>query len=399
MSLLDIYKKFKAAADTVVEADGSTGNTVKILKNGVNYPYFDRLSVKKDLDYLGGSFSFDTFSINGRTVPFIPMDEVKIYINGILVLTGQVFVISVNYSTDSHSIKIEGYSKSRVLVDNSIINNAQKDSGEYLQKLIVDTLKEQGITSLVVENDPNNIKITEDTSAEIEESIFEYLNRYASLAGAIITTNRDGNIEIYRNDGLHEGIYSGVILRNKFKSNNNNHILQANFVQDFRERYEEVTVVSQATDDPIRLTKQANPGVDISLEDGQTVTDTALKDSERKLLIVANSELDEEEALVYATWEVNNRIAKSLKYNCTVTGFGPISNKAYIYELNYTFLIDDEYASINKVMLIKSIDYQFDSSRGHTTQLTFIPSNSYKLDTTDPNLVVYKEEDVINDKR
>ena len=122
--------------------------------NGVRYDGWTEVTVSKSIENLCGSFDFSTTVKESAGLviqnDLKAQDEVKIFIDDTLILTGNIESLSISYSTSDHSIRVSGRDKTGDLIDSSIVQKNYKQTNFI--KLATAILTDNGYSSIKILN-------------------------------------------------------------------------------------------------------------------------------------------------------------------------------------------------------------------------------------------------------
>ena len=351
--------------------------------NGLRYQGFTDVNVVKSIENLAGQFTFSTTVKDGFTsatesgITFLTgnlgtlqndlkiQDEVKIYIDDTLLISGFIEDLSIAYSADSHSISIAGRDKTGDLIDSSIIQKSYSQRG--FVKLIEMVLKDNGHTSISVINDVvdlSNLETNEIIKTEKGDSIATFLDRYAKKLQVLLITNEDGDLVITR-EGADLGI--GALI-SEIKGYNNN-ILSANISVNTSERFRYIEVYSQSSNDDYTAS---------SVNQSAIAIDAVIRDTRRKRVTMSTAT----KALSLnnlAKWSVNVRKAKGSRYNCKVQGFYTQRNQGALWTPNTLVQLTDDRCQVNGQFLIQGVSYS-KSLQGTFTELSIVERGAFTVE-------------------
>ena len=283
--------------------------------NGVKYEGFIDIAVNSSLENFCSSFSFSTtikekISFLGRRTGKIVnniklQSKVRVFVDDILVLTGYIENLDVEYSSNSHTIVYSGRDIGGDIVDSSIIQQAYKQRDfEILLKMI---LVKNGFSGIQVINKVGSLKLEKNEIIKTErgEKIFEFMDRYAKKLQVILKINEYGNLLIMREDNT---IVKNMLINNGTEDNN---IISANLQLTTKDRFNVIQVFSQASNKSYTKTGISQRG--------------SAKDKEiratRRLTIDMNTASESKTLNALAQWNINVRRAKGSRYTCKVVDF------------------------------------------------------------------------------
>jgi prophage tail gpP-like protein len=347
--------------------------------NGIKYEGFTEISINSSLENFCSSFSFattlkeDINILGNKTGGFVNdiklQNKVKIYIDDILVLTGYIEALNVDYDAKNHSIVYSGRDIGGDMVDSSIIQSTYKQRNfELLTKTV---LSQNGFSDIKIVNNAGLLLLesTEVIKTESNETIFNFLDRYAKKLQVIIKINRFGNLEITRED---DTIVKNMLINNRTKDNN---ILSAKLQLTTKDRFNIIDVYSQANNKTHTSTGISQKG---------TAKDSSIR-STRRISLNMNTASESKTLNALAQWNVNVRRAKGSRYTCKVVDFYAerIQNILVgtlgfdkVWQPNTLVDIVDEVAQIEGTFLIQGVEFT-QSNNGSYTTLDIVEKGSF----------------------
>jgi len=351
--------------------------TISISVNGLAFENFTSATVKIALDEISGSFLFTAVSTEGQRLPFENGDACKILVNGQAVIDGFIEKLDYSYSDQAHSINVSGRDKTADLID-STINGIKLSPPISLKQAIKKVLSDIGATAIDVIDSvgvQNFSKAEEKLSGSVGQNAFEFCEQLARKRQVLLTRSA-GNIEITNGSGID----SGASVQNLIDSDTNN-ILSASVSYDLTQRFGKYIVKSQLN--PVALNYAGEtPAQEVTQQSGQTV-DKNVRQS-RQLVIKAENSSSSEQARKRAIWSANIRKARGRIYSCTVEGFE--NSVGNLYSPNQLIQVADEFAEISAKMLLNSVEFTFDVEGGSNSNLSFVDSNAYTLELSEPQV-------------
>lgn len=347
--------------------------------NGIKYEGFTEISVNSSLENFCSSFSFATTLkeklsfLGDKTGKFTNdiklQNKVKIYIDDIKILTGYIEAIDLDYDSQSHNIVYSGRDIGGDMVDSSIIQATYKQRNFAMLVQIV--LAKNGFASVKVINKAGLLFLeqTEVIATEDGEKVFDFLDRYAKKLQVIIKINRDGDLEIVRED---DNVVKNMLINNRTKDNN---ILSAKLQLTTKDRFNVINVYSQANNRKHTTTSISQKG---------TAIDSAIRNT-RRISLNMNTASQSKTLSALAQWNVNVRRAKGSRYICKVVDFySERIENIQIFKLNYNqvwqpnTLVDivDEVAQIEGTFLIQGVEFT-QSVSGSFTTLDIVEKGSF----------------------
>lgn len=345
---------------------------------GIQYGRFTTASAVISLDSIARGFSFTAVSTAGLPLPFKGGEPCRVIVDGTPVLDGFIEVVDVDYDAGSHSITIEGRSKTGDLVDSSL-EGKEINPPISLKKIIEDVISEIGLDIAVIDNTGiEDFNEAEDKLGPgVGENAFKFIERLARKRQVLLTSNGDSDVVITRSDPTE----IDVNLQNIVQSNNNN-IIKGSVNYDRTQRFRDYLVKSQQNTSSLVFGGSA----DLSdvVDQGGSALDEDVR-SGRKLVMKAEKASSNDQATERAIWEANIRRTRSQVYSATVNEYRTKAGE--LWSENKIVPITDEFADINARMLINSIEFKFGTTEGRQTVLGFVDKDAYKVAISEPQTV------------
>lgn len=344
--------------------------------NGVEYTGFTEISVIRSVGSLSGSFTFSTTSKPDQPLPIEGGESCRVLIKDIPTIDGFIEDVSVSYnSKDEHIINISGRDKVADVIDSSTLIKELKGTLS-LQTLIRRVLNVNGLQNIQVINNVSGLKPFSSgdiQSAEIGETVFEYIERYSKKRQVLLTGDGEGNIVITRS-GVTKAQTSLLNVINGVENN----ILSGNASYSISQLFNKYIVRSQLN--PIALTGDA-PNSDIVNQSGQAI-DSNIRTT-RTLELNPDQSGSSNDSKQLATWTKNIRQAQSFNYTAIVQGYHQDEQQTRLWVPNEIVSIKDDFAGMKKTldaqMLTDTVNYRLTKEGGSTTVITCVNKNAYTL--------------------
>jgi len=348
--------------------------------NGFQYKGFTDIEVSRSIENFAGKFKFSTTVKENSSLvvqnDLKVQDEVRVFIDSDLILTGYIEELNISYSVDSHSISVSGRDKTGDLIDSSI-KQAQYKQINFI-KLAEAVLLDNGYTDIKIINnlttppilttgetatDPSFLEDGESPTAEQGASIVQFLDSYAKKLQVLLVTDEDGNINV-TSEG--DQLADGALISTKTQSN----ILAASINVSTVDRFRFIEVYSQGDNSSF---------YEQSSDQSSIVTDTSIRSPRRKRIPVNTASktttLDN-----LAKWNVSIREAKGLRYNCTVQGFYTTRKNISPWLPNTLVQLKDERCQVDGQFLIQGVTYRR-SLRGSFTDLSIVKRGAFSVES------------------
>ncbi len=352
---------------------------ITIEVDGVEYGNFTNASVNIALDTLANDFTFDAVTPEDSFLPFFGGESCRILVDGNVVQTGFIENIEGSYSGESHIVNISGRDKTADLIDSTIGALNDIRAPITLKELIERVIAHIGSDIQVVDNtSPEPFNKAEDiVAATPGDNAFAFIEGYAQKRQVLLTSNADGNVVITNSEPTRStGALQHVI------GVDDNNVLNASWSYRTGGLFNKYIQLGQQ--DPVALTIAGSTTDDGIVSQGGQATDNsgAMKDRGRQLVMVADKGFSQEQLQKRAEWSKKIRNARSTLYSATVQGFS--DEKGNIWAINQLVPVVDEFADINRELLINTITFAYGAEIGSLTTLGFVEANAYRLLTQEP---------------
>lgn len=352
--------------------------TIKLEVNGRQYSQFNNASINSRLDALSSAFGIEVTSNSEMSLPFTGGEPCRIFVDGELVLTGSIEVVSIDFSARRHTIKIEGRDKTGDLLDSTLGPiSSLSGNGLTLKKLIETIVSELGVDVEVIDNvNPEPFNAAEDIgSPQPGDNAFEFIEKFTRKRQVLISNNSEGNIVISKSEGTN----TNSVLRNVRGSNENN-IMSASVSYDTTGRFNVYKFTSS-----LNLISLNFAGL-VSAKDtvdqtSEPVTDRAVRKG-RQMVLISELSASKEQNNDRAEWEKKIRQARGRVYSVVVDGFR--NQDGNLWANNTLVTVNDDFADINSQMLINSVGFSFDLAGGSQTTLTLVEPDAYTIELEEP---------------
>ena len=327
--------------------------------NGKEYDGFRDVYIERNLDTLASSFSFIATKEIADTFTWWAVDNVRILINGSPVVNGYIDRLETISNDNDYTVRFTGRSKTADLVDSYLTGQLQFKTPITLKSIIETVLKDIDLNIEVKQTiDVPAFTASEKISAKRGDKALDFIMKYARQRQVLLTNDGDGNILITRNA---EKATDTLLLNRQNGANNN--IIESNASYDGTNRFYQYKVYAQPENDISKFSGYSSSATDanirhsrhyVAIEDGLSSAD--IKDM--------------------AKWLAKNRRDLGFSYSCSVSGFKfDMSDKA-IWQPNMIVQVQDDFAFVNKKLLIKSVRYQYTEDKA-ITSLTLVREYSY----------------------
>lgn len=362
-----------------------TQDIITLIINNIEYSGWLSVNIAKSLENLSASFSIDLTQLfdNDNSINQVVKrgDEIKVLIDGRQIINGFIDTVSISYSNNSHSIRIDGFDKTIDLVQSSLVGNQDLNPPYTVVTLVNSILRGLNLS--------NKIKVTNTVSglssydvtfdSERGKNAWQALDKYLQKKSVFATSDTDGNIVIFR--GSFGSTARGLFNR---KTNNTfeNNVLSATKNTTTANRFNLVSVVSQSE-------SIESEGLFYDQGGESFVSrDNSIRNS-RKTEVLANSSMTSEECQELASFIRNINQARGTVYTYRVQGFKQSEN-GDLWLPNYLVHVTDDFFDLDADLLIRSVSFS-KSTAGSFTTMELVDKYAYSL--REPQGSIEEEEE------
>lgn len=344
--------------------------------NGETFEGFTEISVIRSIGAISGSYSFGVTSSKKISLPIQEGQACRVLIDETPVINGYVETIPIEYDSQSHTIQISGRDKTMDVIDSSSVVKELSGTLSF-QAAIRQVLDGNGLQDIDIINQVSGLEPFKDgdiESAEVGESVFEYIEKYARKRQVLLTGDGNGNIVITRSGTAN----ATTALLNVVNGTNN--ILSASGQYSGTDLFNKYIVRSQQN--PVALENAGNIATSEIVNQSGTVTDSNVR-ATRILEIRPDQAGSSEDSKQFATWTRNIRRSKAFSYTAVVQGHYQDEAKTRLWIPNEIVSINDDFmgmnSQLNAKMLIDTVEYRQNLDSGTTTAITCVDKNAYTL--------------------
>jgi prophage tail gpP-like protein len=342
------------------------------------YQGFTEISVLRSVGAISGSFSFTATSSKKISLPIQMGQSCRVLINETPVINGYVEAVNIDYDANTHNIGISGRDKTMDVIDSSTV--IKELSGTLsLKQVIRQILDGNGLQNIGITNLVSGLKSFNSgdiESAEVGETVFEYIDKYARKRQVLLTGDGDGNIVITRS-GTTNAITS---LLNVINGTNNN-ILSASASYAETNLFNKYTVRSQQN--PVALKNSGSISTANLVSQSGTATDNEVR-ATRILEVRPSQSGSSKDSKEFALWLKNINRGKSFNYTAVIQGYYQDLDQTKLWIPNEIVSIKDDFigmsSQLNAEMLIDTVEYKLSNTEGSTTVITCVDKNAYTLE-------------------
>ncbi len=334
--------------------------------NGVLYNRAISISVSRDIRNFVGWFEIVSSPSRFNRIPIKVGDKVEIVAGtNTVIMTAFIEKIAIRYSASNHEIVASGRDVTCDLVD-STLKTKQYRGPLRFDGFINSVLSEQGASFPVfVEVDQvGEVGKDEVISGETGEPVMEFLERYARRVGLVLTSSPEGGVTI-----LRTGKTSASDVLTNIPGGPDNNVISCGVDINDSHLYGEYSVTGQLSPAAGTVTDPT----DVITDQSASTVDSRVRRS-RFLQFEAEAVMDQSALQDRADLESNLRQARGLRYSALVRDIRTDM------QINRLIQVRDDICGISGRFLISKVDYNFDLSKGSTTEVEVTQANAYSLD-------------------
>ncbi|MBE0530403.1 MAG: hypothetical protein IH626_06205 [Rhodospirillales bacterium] len=300
-------------------------------------------------------------------LPVAEFDAAQVLIGEDLVLTGWVDKVKRSRTAEAHGVSIQGRSVTADLIDCAAANSPGQWGGSTLLRIVQDLARGPGPGS----DRRFNIPVVADAAAravvpnfELEqgESVFDAIERAARFRGLIVHDGPTGALHVVR-PGLRR---AEVTLRHRDgpdgEPDPDNNVLESEVTVDASKRFSEVVVKGQKEGG---LAKAGAKG---------SAADRGVPRF-RPLIVAAEGQATDGDAVERARWEVARRAGKALQMTHSVRGWRQTPGGA-LWDVDLVVPVEDDQAGVYRDMLVVDVKWALDD-KGRRSVLTLEPPEAW----------------------
>jgi prophage tail gpP-like protein len=340
----------------------------ELLVGGMVYAGWTSIGVTRAMDASAGAFTVTLAErwYEGQSPrltepwPILPGDECEVKLGGVSLIKGYVDIFRPSFSSNSHTINIQGRDKTADLIDCSSVHNPDQwknlDVLQFAQALAK----------------PYGVKVRADVDVgpkfatlklQQGETSFEAIERYAKQRKLLLMPDTGGDLLLTR-AGTKRAAVSLVQGEN---------ILEASGSIDHTQRFSEYIVKAQAS-----YSNDTDGDREAHLKG--SVTDSGIE-RYRPMLIIAEAGGTGASVTERAAWEANTRIGKSAAASITVQGWRQQPGGA-LWEPNMLVPVRSSWLRMDGEMIIRQVTYERGEG-GTTAKLDIVSPQAFAPEPPD----------------
>jgi prophage tail gpP-like protein len=348
---------------------------------GVQYQGLLNGSASISMESLSNEFTCDVSYPQSGTFPIKRGDECRILIYGNAIITGFVNKIDTHFDYQSHSISISGRDKTCDVIDNTLPAKLNFSTPISIIDITKKVLSLYGLNNINVTVEVDNLSIfsaNDVIAAEVGETVFDFLEKYAKKRQVILTTDGSGNIVYTR---AHDDVVRDFININV--NANKNGVLSVDMSVDDSKRFNKYILISQTNSSASGVVTDFNQLKQPPVE-SETYTTATSTDSEIRVVRIFNfisdtTHEDQQSRQDRADWEKNVRKANGFSYSLIMQGFKNTNGE--IWRPNMLLNVNDSVNDVYANLLILSTEFIMDLDGGTKTKLVLTTPDAFKVQT------------------
>lgn len=319
-------------------------------------------------------------------------DACQIIVEGQQVLDGFVDTVEGVYSASENTIIVTGRSKTMDVIDSTLdytLFSEQKGGVSLVSitKLVLERLGLSESIDIIVSEDAlqgANLTLPLDNYlwAELGETAFSFIEKYAQLQQIIVTTDNLGNIVFTR--GTDQDIINYQLTTKINDLFNENNIVSCQWSDSERQRFNKYICWSAAPQGSIdynsRLSSQGGSPViasEIANLNGDSF-DSRVRRSRQFAFTAQIPFTTNNFCQQRALWQANYMKAKGLSYQPTLKEHS-YGQEGKIWQTNQLVQVYDEKADIDSQLLVAEVNFTESVGTGNITTLTLVLKDSFQL--------------------
>jgi len=338
---------------------------IELKVNGKSYTKFVDLELSRDIDNACGSLSF---SVSKKKIDVKANDIISAVVDGTTMFTGRIDNADSGTGSEDLTQSFTARDYLADLVDSSLPDSCKRfKTGTSLLTLINEVVKALNMT-LTVQNLAGTVlpfDKTEKIAGEAGANAFEFISSYARKRQVFINSNGQGNIKLYKLNGL---LGANFNFENSGVKKN---ILNSNGQMNLTDRYHTYACKSQ-----INFKNASGDSGDYNRVG--IATDDEIRNS-RYYEFISEQSMTQEECEARAKEEANVRRARSFSYTATAEGH---SQDGTVFDIAKGARINDEKNDVKGVLMIKSFSMRVSENDGETTEMVMTYPDAYSVEAS-----------------
>ncbi|MFJ2990375.1 phage baseplate assembly protein [Collimonas sp. NPDC087041] len=331
---------------------------VVVTVNNRDYQGWIESNIQRSIENISSRFTIPVSMVPGSPPDIHRQDDMKVYINKTLVVTGTVLAAEPFYKRDDCGFKIEGRSRTGDLIGCSAIYRGGQWKSAKLDQIARDVCGQ--FVDVVVDADMG--AALSDFKIEDGETVVNLLSRAARMRGILVTTNARGQL-LLTTAGKNRS--HGAIVRGQ-------NVISMESIGSDADRYSQYIGYGQ---------KKSTGNFDEATQQKASVFDSEMRRSLPLMVNVqGNTDTADIRRLLEHTMRVRRGHAYGLKYQ--LEGW---TWEGKPWEINTLVPIYDDIVGLNgDLWLICEINNKCDLTEGDVTIITVRPPDAYDSEPIKP---------------
>jgi prophage tail gpP-like protein len=338
---------------------------VSVQVNGVEYSGWQTGRIVRSIETIAGCFDLsvsERWADRNEPWPIAEEDEIKVLLDGVVVLVGTVDVVELSYTASEHTIQISGRDRTGELVDCS----AKLDKWEFLNTPLLTIAKRlcspYGI-NVSVQSGLQFPKPETKIAISPGDSSFEVLERACRKAGVLAVSDGKGGLLLTR---------AGT-ARTTTKLVEGENILSARSRFDFTDRFYEYVVMGQhsGTDEFSGETAAAVLG---------SAKDLNVRRTNRKKVVRPDGNVTPEHSKQLAQFHATVSAGRGDTVNATVQGWKQADGS--LWPVNVLVPVRSPRIRIDGDLLITQVEFSVSPDSGTLTNFTLRRPDAFTPEPT-----------------
>lgn len=348
-----------------------------VVANGGAYTGWTSATVSQDFDSASGECTLEITEQPGQPLPLNLNDDVQVIIGGRPVITGYVYSISGQHSFGTHTITLTIRDQTQSFIDSTVGPGVEFQPEVAVKDVLSGTLSKMGLSHIGVIDKVNPDKYKpggEVPVAAVNDTGFNWLDKWTSKRNVLLNTDGKGNLVIDRNQEkmgpfiLHKGPQDDPL----------NNVLEASFNNSLEGRHNQKQVAGQKSTNDLKHWEgrpkddppaQANP-----LSKNWGIAKDITVRADRKQHLRGGQGIEGKTPEDAARWRANLAQARNLTYDATVQGF---SMNGELWWPGFLVPVFDYHFQISNVMFIKGVEFKKDWQGGSKTSIKCTVKSAY----------------------
>jgi prophage tail gpP-like protein len=330
---------------------------VELAVDGRRYGGWTAVRVTRGLERMAADFELTvTEAWPGRSEPWAirPGSACRLLVDGEPLIEGWTDDYAPSFSAGDHRVGIGGRSRTGDLVDCSVIQPGGQFKDYDLAQIARALCAPFGVPVRIDEGVDIGAPFP-DVQVQQGETVFELLDRLASLRGVLLTDGPDGAL-VVTVAGRRRA--SGALVQGV-------NVLEASATLAHRERYSRYVVKGQ------RAGSDEVFGRDAAQVSGEAADPAVTR--YRPLLLMAEGQVDPATARIRARWEALARAARSIEAHVTVQGWRQPDGR--LWQPGELVPVRSAWLGLDRDLLVTEATWLLDGS-GTRSELSLVPAEA-----------------------